>query len=139
MTHRPAGKFAWRLTLLTDSALPVPPPVLRDRPPVSPRPDQASCDLVRAQLRLLTRRVPNWRWFFNRGGTVLFCWTTQPADDGQYLSFALAAHPRAKFAPRMAMTLAEDSVSRHRLRKDARDRAERLTERYKAGDLRPWR
>jgi hypothetical protein len=87
----------------------------------------------------MERFNPRYRWFTNAGGPM-FCWTTEADTDGRYLSFAVE---QVGNGSRSGMSsfyeLAEDSVSRHQLRRDAKGRALRMRELHKAGDRQPWR
>lgn len=89
-------------------------------------------------------REPRWRYFTGPDG-VLYFWTTEPYDAdapwqaGNYVSGAYV--PRGKGArsgKASRWEVADDSISGHRLRKDAKARALRLYDRAKAGQRRPW-
>jgi hypothetical protein len=138
LTYAPGGHALWRLTIIDESH--AGPTVEREAQPRQPRPSRATFNHLRERLGDLTETYnPRYRWFSNPGGP-LFCWTTQADADGRYLSFAAEqVGSGARKGVSSLYRLAEDSVSRHKLRRDAKDRAIRQRDRYKAGEQSPWR
>lgn len=90
-------------------------------------------------------REPRSRYFAAPDGTHYF-WTTEryEADAdwhaGQYVSGAyMPIGPGSRSGRATRWELAEDSISGHRLRSDAKARALRLYRASEAGERRPWR
>lgn len=107
-----------------------------------------SPELVAALNRMVATtlgREPRYRYFQRAGGPMFF-WTVERYDAdadhehaGLYVSGVyepIGRGSRSGAATRWQM--AEDSLSGHRLRKDAKARALRLKRAHDAGDRRPW-
>jgi hypothetical protein len=109
-----------------------------------------SPDLLRAlnaALGAYGSREPRWRYFEAGGQHGVKCfWTVERYDDdaghehaGLYVSGVyVPVGPGSRSGKATRFELAEDSVSGHRLRKDAKARALRLHRALKAGERRPW-
>ena len=141
ITLRPSASGGWRLTILDESSAGPPLEKRKATRPITPNPSPAAMDRLQRRLLQLTglRRSTRWRWWRNPGGP-LFCWTTHPANDGSYFSFAWLPVGRGARAGRAAdYELAEDSLYGSPLRREARERASLLLKQYRAGNRKPWR
>lgn len=138
ITYKPGGHARWRITIIDESN--AGPAVERKHQPRHPRPSEATFENLRQHLEYLTERLdPRFRWFTNPRGPM-FCWTTETDSDGRYLSFAAKQEGSGSRNGMSSLyELAEDSVSRHQLRRDAKARALRMLKLYQAGNPRPWR
>lgn len=81
-----------------------------------------------------------WRYLRTAQAPALVSgWTTE-RHWGKYWSFAATpVGPGARSARPGKVTLWEDSLSSHQMRKDASRRAQRLVDGAKAGERAPWR
>lgn len=70
-------------------------------------------------------REPRWRYFTRKDGALCF-WTTEKAGDGRYHSGLYLPESKAR-SPRGTYRMEEDELSRHKFRRDAKDRALRLS------------
>lgn len=75
-------------------------------------------------------RPPRFRYFQKRNGPM-FSWTTEKFQ-GRYASFVHVPEGQDWF------WLDEDSISSHKLRKDAKARALKLYNAWLEGDSHPW-
>lgn len=68
----------------------------------------------------------------------MFSWTTERFE-GLYASFVhVPAGQGSRSGKAREWIMDEDSISTHKLRKDAKARAVRLFKAWEAGDSRPW-
>lgn len=89
---------------------------------------RAAFEAARAELR---PDPPRFRYFQKRNGPM-FSWTTERMD-GYYGSFVHVPDAKGEW-----WTIDEDSISAHKLRKDAKARALRLFRAWEAGEEHPW-
>lgn len=108
-----------------------------------------SPDLIRrlnAALAAYGGREPRYRYWQQHAGGAMFFWTVERYDDdaghehaGLYVSGVyVPVGPGSRSGKARTFKLAGDSVSGHRLRKDAKARALRLYRAHEAGEARPW-
>jgi hypothetical protein len=83
-----------------------------------------------AQASLHQTTMPRFR-YFQMGDGPMFSWTTERIEE-RYASFV---HVSSKGD---WWNLADDSISAHHLRKDAKARALRLYNAWLEGEARPW-
>lgn len=80
---------------------------------------------------------PRFRYFQSANGPM-FSWTTEKVE-GLYASFVhVPVGHGSRSGSAEEWELVEDSISAHALRRDAKARALRLFEAWKAGEAKPW-
>lgn len=82
-------------------------------------------------------RAPRFRYFQRKNGPM-FCWTTETVE-GRYASMVYVPVGRgSRSGKAVQWRIADESISGHQLRRDAKARALRLYREFEAGDKHPW-
>lgn len=99
---------------------------------MSERLDEAFRAHLNAMLTEALGREPRWR-YFARGNGPMFYWTTERDGTGKYQSGVYRPYgPGSRSDKANRWQIADDEISRHALRKDAKARALRLFREWKA-------